>query len=325
MRAAVHLRGGTDGIRLEPVAVPEPGAGEALVRLDHAALNRHDLFVIDAREDATTPLILGSDGHGTLETPVDGLAVGDRVIVNPCLGWSDPERLPLVPEVLGDPRDGTLAEHVRIPAVNVHAAPAHLEPAAAASLGLAGMTAYRVLFTQGGLRPEAHVLIPGIGGGVALMALLFAKAVGARVTVTSRHRAVLERAAAHGADQGLLHDEDWTGQRLGPVDLVVDSVGSAAYGRAIELLRPGGTLVSFGATTAAEVTLDLRDLFFRQITVRGSSMASEPEFAAMLAFVAEHRIVPPVGRIYPLSQTTAALDDLRVGRTPGKLAIEIAR
>ncbi len=104
MRAAVHLRGGTDGIRLESVPVPVPGEGDALVRLDHAALNRHDLFVIDAREHAEAPLILGSDGHGTLETPVEGLTVGDRVIVNPCLGWSDPEQLPLVPEVLGDPR-----------------------------------------------------------------------------------------------------------------------------------------------------------------------------------------------------------------------------
>jgi zinc-binding alcohol dehydrogenase/oxidoreductase len=187
------------------------------------------------------------------------------------------------------------------------------------------MTAYRALFTQGGLRPDAHVLIPGIGGGVALMALIFAKQAGARVTVTSRSTAVLEHAAGYGADQMLLHDDDWTRQRLGPVDLVVDSVGSAAYGRAIELLRPGGVLVSFGATTAPDVTLDLRDLFFRQIEIKGSSMASAPEFAAMLRFVAEHEIVPPVGRVYALSETAAALEDLRVGRTAGKLAVEIAR
>lgn len=329
MRAALHVRGGIEGIRLERVAAPEPGAGEALVRLDHAALNRHDLFVIDARAEAERPLILGSDGHGTLEA-IDGAAdgapaAGDRVIINPCLGWSDPAALPLVPEVLGDPRDGTLAEYVKVPAANVHRAPAHLDPVAAASLGLAGMTAYRALFTQGGLRPGMHVLIPGIGGGVALMALIFAKQVGARVTVTSRSAAVLDHASGHGADQLLRHDDDWTRQRLGPVDLVVDSVGSAAYGRAIELLRPGGVLVSFGATTSADVTLDLRDLFFRQIEIKGSSMASEPEFEAMLRFVAEHRIVPPVGRVYPLSETAAALEDLRVGRTAGKLVVEIAR
>lgn len=329
MRAAVHVRGGIDGIRLEQVPAPEPAAGEALVRLDHAALNRHDLFVIDDRADAPRPLILGSDGHGVLESidgPADGgPEVGERVIINPCLGWSDPDALPTVPEVLGDPRDGTLAEYVRVPAVNVHRAPEHLDPVAAAGLGLAGMTAYRALFTQGGLRPDMHVLIPGIGGGVALLALIFAKRAGARVTVTSRSADVLANAARHGADQLLRHDDDWTAQRLGPVDLVVDSVGAAAYGRVIELLRPGGTLVSFGATTAPDVTLDLRDLFFRQIAIKGSSMASEPEFAAMLGFVAEHEIVPPVGRVYALSETAAALEDLRVGRTAGKLAVEIAR
>lgn len=329
MRAAVHVGGGIDGIRLERLPVPAPAAGEALVRLGHAALNRHDLFVIDARAEAAAPLILGSDGHGVLEA-IDGAPegaprVGEAVIVNPCLGWPDPDELPQVPEVLGDPRDGTLAEYVKVPAANVHRAPAHLDPVAAASLGLAGMTAYRVLFTQGELRAGMHVLIPGIGGGVALMALLFAKAVGARVTVTSRSAEVLARAAGHGADQLLRHDDDWTRQRLGPVDLVVDSLGSAAYERAIALLRPGGVFVSFGATTAAEVTLDLRDLFFRQVAIKGSSMASEPEFEAMLRFVAEHELVPPVGAVYPLSETAAALEDLRVGRSAGKVAVEIAR
>lgn len=328
MRAALHMRGGIDGIRLDDVPIPEIGVGEALVRLEFAALNRHDLFVIDAREDAEAPLILGSDGYGVLEA-IDAsdapVAVGDSVIVNPCLGWSRPDDLPVVPEVLGDPRNGTLAEYVKVPAANLHHPPSHLDAVTSASLGLAGMTAYRALFTQGALKHGMHVLIPGIGGGVALMALVFAKRAGALVTVTSRSKEVLDRAAAFGADQLLLHDDDWTQQALGPVDLVVDSLGSAAYARAMEILRPGGVFVSFGATTDAEVTLDLRDLFFRQIAIKGTSMASEPEFEEMLRFVAEHEIVPPVGKVYPLSDSAAALEDLRVGRTAGKIAIEVAR
>lgn len=327
MRAAVHRdRVGPAGIRQQIVPTPRAGDGEVLIALERAGLNRHDVFVMDARTKSTPPLILGSDGVGLVVevgAGVESSMVGRRVIVNPCLGWDSPRDIPVVPEILGDPRWGTLAEFVAVPASNIATPPPHLSDDEAASLGLAGMTAYRALFSVGDLRPEQHLLIPAIGGGVALLALSLARAIGTRVTVTSRRPEMLERALELGATDALLTESDWASTLGERVDLVLDTVGAPTFSRAVAALRPGGRLVSVGATAGADVALDLRDLFFRQISIAGTSMASAQEFADMLQFVSHHEIRPVIGSTYSLDRSEQALEALSANTHFGKIVVSI--
>lgn len=327
MRAAVHQdRAGSAGIQQQLVPTPRAGDGEVLIALERTGLNRHDVFVMDARTESTPPLVLGSDGIGVVVEVGAGVSaskIGRRVIINPCLGWDDPSDVPIVPEILGDPRWGTLAEFVSVPANNIATPPAHLSDDEAAALGLAGMTAYRALFSVGDLRPDQHLLIPAIGGGVALLALSLARAIGARVTVTSRRPEMLERALELGATDALLTESDWSKALGERVDLVLDTVGAPTFSRAVAALRPGGRLVSVGATAGAEVALDLRDLFFRQISIAGTSMASAQEFADMLRFVSTHEIRPVVGAIYPLDRAEEALEALSANTHFGKIVVSI--
>lgn len=325
MVAVVCVGGPERRVLLKKRDLPRPAAGEVVVRVDYAALNRHDLFVLDRDDASVQDLVLGSDAWGEvveLGESADRALLGRVVVVNPCLGWDDPQRPPLVPEVLGDPRPGTLAEYVVLPEANVRPAPSHLRPEEAAGLGLAAMTAYRALFTQALVGPESRVLITGAGGGVASIAVTMARAVGAWVAVTSRSQAALDHVRSLGANAGVLHDDDWR-EVVGEVDAVVDSVGAPAVEKGLRALRPGGRLVSFGATAGSLAQVDLRDLFFRQVTVTGSSMASEPEFDEMLAFTTRHEITPPVGAVYELADIEAALLDLREGRSFGKVVIRV--
>ncbi|MDQ7876512.1 zinc-binding dehydrogenase [Microbacterium sp. QXD-8] len=327
MRAVVHMgRSGPAGLVSRLVPTPAAQRGEVVIALAYAGLNRHDVFVMDARGKQDPPLVLGSDGAGVIVDVGAGVSrseIGRRVMINPCIGWDDARDVPTVPEILGDPRWGTLAEFVAIPACNVATPPPHLSDREAAALGLAGMTAYRALFTIAALRPTDHLLIPAIAGGVALLALSFARAVGARVTVTSRRPAMLERAIELGATDAILTDSEWSEAMSAPVDCVLDTIGAPSFERAVRALRPGGRLVSVGATAGADAALDLRDLFFRQISISGTSMASAPEFDEMVRFVAQHEIRPVIGATYDLARADRALGALASHSHFGKIVVSI--
>ncbi|MFE9659648.1 zinc-binding dehydrogenase [Streptomyces sp. NPDC005955] len=325
MKAVTHEGpAGLAGVAVNETAVPHAGPGDVLVELKAAGLNHRDLFVAGARTPADAPLVLGADGAGLVaETGagVTGLTVGDEVIINPTLDWDRAVEVPEVPGILGGPTQGTFAQYVLVPARNVLPKPGHLDWAEAAALPLSAVTAYRALFTRGALAPGEHVLLPGIGGGVATIALAMAKAAGATVSVTSRSEDKLRRARESGADHTLRSDADWAAELVRPADLVVDSIGSATFAPALAALRPGGRFVTLGATTGADVTLSLRELFFRQISVLGTSMGSAEEFHAMLAFVAEHRLRPVVHRAFPLAEGAQALAELAGGSQFGKLVL----
>ncbi|WP_158887350.1 zinc-binding dehydrogenase [Amycolatopsis anabasis] len=316
---------GLAGVRLAETAVPEPGPGEVLIRLRAAGLNHRDLFVAGGRSAGDAPVVLGADGAGVVAATGDGvaLATGDEVIIDPTLGWADPAEVPEVPDILGGPSDGTFAEYVVVPARNAVPKPAHLDWSEAAALPLSAVTAYRALFTRGGLRAGEHVLLPGIGSGVATIALAMAKASGATVSVTSRSADKLRRARELGADHAVLSDADWRAELARPVDLVVDSIGTATFTACLSVLRPGGRLVSLGATTGPDVSLSLRELFFRQISLLGTSMGSASEFHDMLALVAEHRLRPIVHQTFRLADGPKALAELARGDQFGKLVLVI--
>jgi NADPH:quinone reductase-like Zn-dependent oxidoreductase len=310
----------------DPVAAP----GQAVVRLRAAALNHRDLWIQQGLyAGIRLPIILGSDGTGTVTTvgsPADASWIGQAVIINPALDWgNDPRAQGPNFRILGLPDHGTFAEQIVIPVANLAPKPTHLTTEQAAALPLAGLTAFRALVTRAQLRPGERVLVTGIGGGAALFALQFAVAAGAAVWVTSSAPDKILRARALGAVGGANYlDADWAEQlqrAAGGFDVVIDSAGGEGFAKLIELMRPGGRLAFFGATRGNPPGLDLRKCFFRQISLLGSTMGSPVDFAAMLQFVAARKIMPVVDEVLPLAEADAALRRMEAGMQFGKIVL----
>jgi NADPH:quinone reductase-like Zn-dependent oxidoreductase len=333
MKAIVIRMGGAASVlTLETVDTPQPPPGQARVHLKAAALNHRDVFQRIAYA-GPAPMILGSDGAGTVAavgSPADGNWVGKDVVINPALHWGDREDAPGHRfQILGNPTPGTYAEHVVVPVENLAPKPAHLSFLQAAALPLAGLTAWRALFTQGRLRSGETVLLPGIGGGVAGLALAFAKRAGARAIVTSSGAQKLKDALATGADGAVNYTAgDWEQQvreAAGPagIDLVLDHSGAQTLPAAIRLVRPGGRIVFFGATTGPQVTFSVRDVYFKQIHLIGTTMGSPREFEALFRFVAQTRYQPDLRHVFPLDQAAAAHSLMEAGGQYGKIVLQV--
>jgi zinc-binding alcohol dehydrogenase/oxidoreductase len=306
--------------------------GWAVVRLKTAALNHRDLWTqLGLYPNIKLPVTLGSDGAGVVTsvgTPADQTWVEREVTINPSLDWGpDPRAQGKDFRILGLPDNGTFAEQVSIPVANLVLKPAHLSWEQAAALPLAGLTAWRALFTRAQLKPGERVLVTGIGGGAALIALQFAVAAGAIVWVTSSSPKKLARAETLGAAGGVNYrDADWGAtlqkQAGGLFDVIVDSAGGPGFASLIELTRPGGRIVFFGATTGNPPGLDLRKSFFRQINILGTTMGSPADFAGMTRFVETHKVVPVVDKVFPLDSTEAALRHMESGTQFGKIVLQ---
>jgi NADPH:quinone reductase-like Zn-dependent oxidoreductase len=313
---------------------PVPGSGEAVVSLRASALNHRDVWIkLGQYVGLRYPCIPGSDGAGVvsgLGPGADPAWEGREVIINPGLDWGPDERAQGAGySILGLPRDGTLAERVCVPAAYLSPRPGHLSWEEASALPLAGLTAYRALFSRAGLRSGERVLISGVGGGVALFALQFAVAHGAEVWATSGSGEKLSRAAKLGARGGFLYSKrGWAAEAArtaGPFDVIVDSAGGSGFGELIDLAGPGGRMVFFGATRGNVPEFPMRKVFWRQISVLGSSMGSPADWSAMLAFVAAHRIKPVVSAVFPLHEGARAFDLMEQGGQFGKIVLRIDR
>lgn len=314
--------------RDEPVA----NAGRAIVRLKSAALNRRDFWITQGMYPGVeAPCVLGSDGAGVVESiglGVDKSWVGRDVVINPGIDWGRNESAQDGKfKILGMPDDGTFAERVNVPAAQLAAKPEHLSWPEAAALPLAGLTAYRAVFSQGGLEAGQTVLITGIGGGVAVFALQFAVAAGAKALVTSSSPDKLARASSLGATAGANYkDEDWAaalGKEHGPVNLAIDSAGGEGYNDLLDLVKPGGRVVNYGATAGPPRKLDMFKLFWKQLRLIGSTMGSPEDFAAMVAFVNEHQIKPVVDRVVPLAEGANLVASMAGSPQFGKLVLDI--
>jgi len=333
---AIMLRelGGPEKLVLEEVPTPEPGPEDVLVQLKAAALNRRDAYVRTGQYPGIRlPAIPGSDGSGIVAavgSRVEGLAPGQPVVIDPSLNWGpEPRYYGPTFSILGVPVNGTFAEYVAVPASNIHPKPAYLSWEEAAALPLAGVTAYRALFTRGRLRRGETVFIPGIGGGVALQALTMAVAAGARVWVSSHSEDKLRRARELGAEGGVLYtDPEWVRALRREVDpgfdLIVDSVGGETFPALVTLARPGARIVVFGATAGPVNNLVMPRLFFKQLDVRGTTMGSPVDFTSMLALVTEHQIRPVVDRVMALEQVGEAQTLMEQGQLFGKVVFRIA-
>ena len=331
MRAAV-LPAPHQPIRIVEVPIPEPGPGEVRLRIRYAALNHRDVWIQKGlypgiREN----VILGSDGVGIVDAIGEGVHhewLGKSVIINPGLNWGPRQEVQGPDfEILGNPRDGTLAEYVVVPAENIYQYPLHLKEEEAAALPLAGVTAYRALFYRARFQPEDKVLVTGIGGGVAQMAFLMAKAVGAKVYVTSGSKAKLERAQELGADGGVNYkDPDWVQKLIalsGGVDVVVDGASGEGIRKVIDAVHPAGRIVIYGQTAGPIPHLNTAKLFWRQITIAGSTMGSPWDFEDMLQLWSRYQIRPIIDSIYDLENVQAAFERMDKGAQFGKIVVRI--
>jgi zinc-binding alcohol dehydrogenase/oxidoreductase len=329
VKAFVHQgKPGLENTFYTDMDVREPNKGEVKVRLKTAGLNHRDIWNLYRRPEDAGAVILGSDGAGVIEAigeDVENVQVGDEVIINPSLRWPVKSDAPPSDfEIIGVPTHGTFAEFITIPAENVEPKPKHLSWEEAGVLPLAALTAYRALFTKGKLQPRQSVLIPGIGSGVATFVLFMAKAVDARVIVTSRSEMKRKRAMELGADLAIDSESDWNEHLSGEkVDLVIDSVGPATWNKAMDALRAGGTMVSFGATSGEEVQINLRKFYFGQYHILGTTMGSHEEFREMLQFIEKHQIKPVIDNVYPLANTINAFKRMIDGVQFGKICLRI--
>ncbi|OIJ09362.1 alcohol dehydrogenase [Anaerobacillus arseniciselenatis] len=332
---AIVLRelGGPNQLRYEDVEVPTPKENEVLVRLKYAALNRRDLWITYGMYPGMKlPSILGSDGAGevvAVGNQVSDIKVGSAVVINPALNWGENRNYNgREHHILGMPTNGTYAEYVVAPAENVFTKPEYLSWEEAAALPLAALTAFRSLMFRGNLKKGENVLIPGIGSGVALLALQIAVAHGANVFVTSSSDEKLEKAKQLGAKGGVNYRSDsWVKEMkklMGGADLIIDGVGGENFNHMLSLANPAARIVNFGATSGPIKELLLPRIFFKQLDIKGSTMGSPEDFKDMLQFFGEHKISPYVDKCYSLKDAKEAQLYMEKGENFGKITLEIS-
>lgn len=319
----IHAYGPPSVLVSEDVPDPTPRPGEVLVELRAAAVNRRDTGIRKGTGgEMPLPLILGSDGAGVRRDN------GEEVVILPSLAWGDEEDAPADGfRILGGPDPGTYAELIAVPEENLLPRPRRLSWQEAAAFPLAGLTAYRALFTRGRLRAGETVLVLGAGSGVSTFAVSLAHQAGARVLVTSSSRDKIDRAAELGAAAGFDYTAgDWaaevfalTGGR--GVDVVVDSVG-ATWPESLRCLRRGGRLVVFGATAGAVVELQARPVYLGQLSILGTTMGSPREFGALLEAIDEGSWRPVIDSVHPLGDAAAAHERMEAGAHFGKLVLD---
>jgi len=323
---------GINQLSLVTVPDPVPGPGEVLIDLRAAALNHRDVWIkLGQYAGLNYPCIPGSDGAGIvtgLGPGVDAVWLKQAVIINPSFDWGDNERSQGGRfSILGLPRAGTLATRIAVPAGQLALKPGALSWEEGAALPLAGLTAWRALFARAGLRAGERVLVTGIGGGVALFALQFALASGAEVWVTSGSADKLARASTLGARGGFLYTQaGWAAvavREAGLFDVIVDSAGGEGFTDLVDLAAPGGRIVFYGATRGNAPGIALRKIFWRQISLLGSTMGSPLDWEAMTAFVDRHALRPVVGASFPFARAAEAFALMQAGGQFGKIAVRL--
>lgn len=309
-----------------------PSSGEVVIKVGAASLNRRDFWITQGLYPGIEPpVVLGSDACGVVELVgegVDSKWAGKEVVVNPGLEWGEATHVQSSNfHILGLPTDGTLATEVKVPASQLFEKPPHLSVEQAAALPLAGVTAYRALFTQGNLKAGERVLISGIGGGVATFALQFALAAGAKVCVTSSDPEKLKQAVSRGASAGFNYKEEkWEKQMVaefGAPNLVIDSAGGAGYLGLLNAAALGGRIVNYGATAGNPEKLDMFKLFWKQLRLIGSTMGSPEDFQMMIEFVSKHKLEPIVDRVVSFEEADGAVASMKKSPQFGKIVVKI--
>ncbi len=312
----IHEDGGPEVLRYEDAPDPEPRDGEVLIELRAASLNHLDVWIRKGLPSVPKPRILGADGAGVIA------GTNERVVINP--GLISNGRM----HIIGETMNGTNAELIAVPRDFVHPIPDGLSFEEAAAFPLVFETAYRMLVPRARLQAGEWVLIWGIGGGVATAALSIAKALGARVVVTSSSDEKLARARDLGADAGVNHA---TGDVVaavkeltdGGAHVVVDDVGEATWKRTLDAARPEGRIVVCGATTGPNPPAALHRVWWKQLSILGSTMGTPDDFKGAYDLIAAGKARPVVDEVFPLADARAAHERMERGEQLGKIVLRI--
>ncbi len=315
---------------LKDVPKPVVKDDDVLVKLKASALNHRDVYIqLGTYPRTKYPIIIGSDGAGVVElvgARVEPSLVGSDVVINPSHNWGDnPKAQQREFRVLGLPDNGTFAEYIAVPAKYILPKPKHLSHEEAAALMLVGLTAFRSLFTRGQLQKGETALITGIGGGVALTAMQFALVAGAKVFVTSGSDAKIEKAIALGATGGVNYKSaSWTEdlvKKAGGFDLILDGAAGPGFGKLLDVAHAGGRIVVYGSVQGKIQNAEPARIFWKQLSILGSTMGTEEECAAMLRFVEDHQIRPIIDQVVSLSEANVALKRMDRGEQFGKIVL----
>jgi NADPH:quinone reductase-like Zn-dependent oxidoreductase len=313
----IHEDGGPEVLRYEDAPDPEAGPGEVLVRLRAASLNHLDLWIRKGLPSVPKPRILGADGAGIRED------TGERVVINP--GLEHGERI----TVIGEHMDGTHAELIAVPETNVYPLPDELSFEEAAAFPLVFETAYRLLVTKAQLQAGEWVLLWGIGSGVASAGLAIAKALGARALVTSSSDEKLVRARELGADATVNHA---TGDVVAAVkeatdgagvEVVLEHVGEATWQTSLQSARAGGRIAVCGATSGPNPPAALHRIWWKQLTIHGSTMGTKNDFEGAYELVKSGRAKPVIDSVLPLEEARAAHERMEAAEQFGKIVLTI--
>jgi NADPH:quinone reductase-like Zn-dependent oxidoreductase len=336
---AIRMHGGLDVLRLEDLPDPEASAGRVVVRVKAVALNHLDIFVREgwAGLKLAFPHVLGADVAGVVEAigpGVKGVAPGDEVVVNPglscgrcraCLSGDDVMCRDY--SILGEHVSGGYAQKVGVPSQNVVSKPKNLSFDEAACVPLVFLTAWHALVARAGVRAGETVLVHAAGSGVGSAGIQIAKLLGATVIATAGSDAKCERARQLGADHAVNYSrQDFltdvrriTGKR--GVDVLFEHVGKATWEKSLLALARGGRLVTVGATTGYDPPTDLRHVFYRSLSILGSTMGSKGELFDVLALVEQGKLKPVLDRVLPLAEAGAAQKLLEDRAQFGKIVL----
>ena len=305
----------------QEVPTPIANDSEVIVQIKAAALNHRDVWISKGMYPGIYyPCILGSDGVGLLD--------GKEVIINPSMNWGANQSYQAADyKILGLPDAGTFAQYVKIPKSHALPMPKHLSMEQAAALPLAGLTAFRAIFTKGQVQAGDNVLISGIGGGVALFAFQFALAAGANVFVTSSSDEKIEKAIEMGAKGGANYTkEGWAktfGKSTGGFNVIIDSAGGDGFSSLLKLAKSGARIVMYGGTRGNITKLSPQLLFWKQVSILGTTMGSSEEFEHMINYVSSHQIIPIVDKVYSIRNATAAFERMEKGLQFGKIVLTV--
>lgn len=339
MHAAVFSEfGGPEVVSMRRVDVPVPGPSEVRIKVEAASMNHLDLWVRRGLPIETPmPHIGGADVAGVVDAVgdgADGVVKGTRVLVDPSLGygWYDGqprgENIEDPPfRLLGEHTQGGFAEYVTVPAGNLLEIPGGFPSEDAAAAGLVFVTAWRGLMTRGRLKAGEKVLITGGSGGVSTAAIQIAHMAGTRVYVVTSGPENVKRVRELGAD--VVYDrkkvefsrEVWQDTGKKGVDLVFDSVGEAVWQQCLKALSVGGRLVTYGATTGARGSTEIRVVFWKQLSILGSTMGAPSDFRRVMRLVFEGRLSPVISEVMPLSEARRAHELMESGQVFGKLVL----
>ncbi|CUQ67880.1 zinc-binding dehydrogenase [Candidatus Nitrospira inopinata] len=331
--------GGPDKLLYEEVPMPVVAQEDVLIKVKACALNHLDIWIRQGNPAYPMPLphISGSDIAGVVEevgSQVDGVKAGERVLVSPglscwrceyCLAGQD--NFCRTYSIIGAIRDGGYAEYVSVPFRNVLPMPDNLTFEQAASFPLVSVTASHMLFALAGLQHGETVLVMGAGSGVGSMAVQMAKLAGARVITTVGSDDKIPKAVLLGADAVINHAKEHVAERVRlltegkGVDVVVEHIGPDVWDLSLQALSKGGRLITCGATTGAEVKLDLRYVFSRQLTIKGSYMGTRAELVKAAELMGQRRLKPVIDRTFPLAEARAAQELMLSRKFFGKIVL----